>query len=100
MLLDVEKQVATFAGGVEVRHVAQPLQLDARLLGCQILAKSANVIRRTCIAMRGNHFTRLDHVPACDLAIEAQTHKSSGSQSGQQCSPSCEGVGQMMQHSN
>src|ERR1700677_2686559 len=99
MLLHVEKQIAAFAGGIEVRAIGQPLQIKTFVLGCQILPKSSNIIGCACIASCGNEFTRLDYVATCDFAIEAQTHESSRPQKRQQHSPSHERVGQMVQHS-
>src|SRR5579862_9649299 len=100
MLLYVEKQVPTITGRVEVRNLAQPLELSALVADGQILAKSPNVIGRACITACGNEFTHLDHVPAGKFAIETQFHESSGPQSRQQCSPSRERVAQMMQYSD
>src|SRR5271165_6750342 len=100
MLLHVEKQVATVTGRIEVRHLAEPLQLNAHVLDGQIVAQPTNVLGCACIAAGGDEFTRFDHVPACKFAVEAQFHESSGPQTRQQGSPSSEWVGQMMQHSN
>src|ERR1700674_4836632 len=100
LLLHVESQVTTITHRIERVAVAQRPQLNARVLDDHILAESTDVIGCACITACGNEFARLDHGPTRKLAVQAQTHESSGPQSRQQDSPSIEGVGQMVQHSN
>src|SRR5271156_4352919 len=68
LLMHVKKQVAAFAGRIEVRAQAKRLQLCARM-GGQLLAEPANVSGCARISACGNHFTRLDHGLAPKFAV-------------------------------
>ena len=63
-----------------------------------IAAEAANVFGRAGITSSRDEFTRFDHVPARELAVETQLHEAPRPQSGQQGSPSRQRVSQMMQH--
>ena len=58
----------------------------------------SNLIRRGCIAMRGDEAPRGDDDLARLVAVEADAHETSGAQQGAQRSPSGERIGEVMEH--
>ncbi len=64
----------------------------------QLLAKAADIVRAVAKTALGDQRPRCLHRPAGFLAIKTQQHETARPQQGQQCAPTGEGIGQMMEH--
>src|SRR5262245_43294043 len=94
MLLNVKQQVAAFAGAEEIAVLG-----DAPERGIQeVLPAAANVVRARAVASLENECAGRHNAAARELAVEAYSHESAGSQQLEQDAPARLHIGKMMQH--
>src|SRR5262245_53262277 len=96
MLLHVEQKVAAPADAEEIDRFGDlrqpPVAID------ESLPAAPDVFRSRLIAALGNEGSRLDHLPARDLAVEPKRHEASRPQQREQRTPSGERLCEMVQH--
>src|SRR5947209_6838609 len=95
MLLDVEQEIAAFAGAEEIPGLGDALERRIQ----EVLPAAANVFHSRAVASVSDELAAGDDVMPRELTIESHMHETARPQQAEQRAPARQWIREMMQHS-